>query len=89
MAGRRQLGGELEALRLAARERGRALAELEVAEAELGEESSGRRMAGTAEKSSRASSAVIASTSPIDRPWKRTAERVGSKRQPPQASQGT
>ena len=64
----RELRGELHPLRLAARERGRRLAEVDVAELTPASVSSLRRIGGTAPRRSSASSTVISSTSAIERP---------------------
>jgi hypothetical protein len=58
-----QLGGELDALRLAARELGGRLTEPQVAEPHLRSTSSARRTGGSSAKNSNASSTVIPSTS--------------------------
>ena len=69
----RQLLGELDALRLAARQRGRLLADLDVAEADLRSAcSSLSRTPGTAAKKSTPSSTVMSSTSAIDLPLNST-----------------
>ena len=69
----RQLLGELDALRLAARERGRLLADMDVVEADAVQQSPARRATrGTALKNSSASSTVMSSTSAIDLPLNST-----------------
>ena len=65
----RQLLGELDALRLAARQRRRLLADLDVAEADLASASPAcRAPTGTAAKNSTPSSTVMSRTSAIDLP---------------------
>jgi hypothetical protein len=63
-----QLLGELDALRLAARQRRRLLADLDVAEADTLQRDQLVAHAGTASKNSAPSSTVMSSTSAIDLP---------------------
>ena len=66
---RRELGGELEALRLAARERVRALADLHVADAEVAQRrAAGARSSGGPRRPAPRPAAGRCSTSPIESP---------------------
>ena len=65
-----QLGGELDALRLAARERGRGLAEADVAQADVVQRLQASAIVGTFSKNSSASSTVMSSTSAMVLPLK-------------------
>jgi hypothetical protein len=85
--GAREFRDELDALRLAARERRARLAERQVAETDVLQQRSAWCMRGCAAKNGTASSTLIASTSPMLRSRQVTASVSALKRRPPQTSQ--